>query len=149
MKTSRLIIPPALMVYIIVIYVVLYSCISALNLITFPYNLMGLVIALWGFKMMRKAQKLFRKHQTTYKYDKSTTLITEGPYSQSRNPMYVAMIYILIGLAVFSQNVLSFFFPIIFWAVNHFFNIPQEERWMEETFGSVYRTYKKKVRRWW
>ena len=81
-------------------------------------------------------------------FSESTTLITEGFYKYTRNPMYVGMNSFLLGLMLILQNPLNIFFLIIFFFVVRNMFVLKEEVQMEETFGEDYLTYKRKVRRW-
>ena len=102
----------------------------------------GLVIAFWG-------RSLFMKGKTTLSpYGLSTSLVTDGPFRISRNPMYLGMAAILLGVAVLLGTLFAFAFPVLFaWIIETLF-IPNEEKKLEKTFGEKYRKYKKKVRRW-
>ena len=81
-------------------------------------------------------------------FSESTTLITEGFYKYTRNPMYVGMNSFLLGLMLILKNPLNIFFLIIFFFVVRNMFVLKEEVQMEETFGEDYLTYKRKVRRW-
>ena len=81
-------------------------------------------------------------------FSESTTLITEGFYKYTRNPMYVGMNSFLLGLMLILKNPLNIFFLIIFFFVVRNMFVLKEEVQMEETFGEDYLTYKRKVSRW-
>ena len=76
------------------------------------------------------------------------SLLTSGPYSYSRNPMYLAwiLIYLGTGLATNSLWIIALF-PIVV-AVTHFYDIRKEERFLEVQFGDEYLQYKGQVRRY-
>jgi protein-S-isoprenylcysteine O-methyltransferase Ste14 len=97
---------------------------------------------------MAKTRNLFSKHKTTLLYKKSNSLITEGMFSVSRNPMYVGMFFLLLGMGICFGNIFSILTAGWFVVMIHFFCIPIEEKMMENTFGQVYLDYKQKVRRW-
>jgi protein-S-isoprenylcysteine O-methyltransferase Ste14 len=80
--------------------------------------------------------------------EKSTELLTSGPYAISRNPMYVAwmLLYLGAGLAANSPWIVVLF-PIVA-AFTHFFDVSREERFLEEKFGDEYIQYKGHVRRY-
>jgi protein-S-isoprenylcysteine O-methyltransferase Ste14 len=78
----------------------------------------------------------------------STAVVTGGPYRFTRNPMYVAMALLYLGLPpVLGYAWPYLFFPAAVLAVNAFV-IPREERYLEEKFGEPYRVYRGIVRRW-
>jgi len=91
----------------------------------------------------------FRKAETgIVPFSKSTTLIIEGFYKFTRNPMYVGMNVFLIGLLITLNNFFNLIFVIIFFLIVRNLFVLKEEVQMEETFGEEYLSYKKKVRRW-
>lgn len=100
---------------------------------------LGLLFAVW-------AQVLFRKeHTTTDPTQSSSRLVTWGPYRFSRNPMYVGLFFIFIGLSgvftlVWSIALMLPVFYYVNWVV-----IPVEEAQLRTT---SYEQYRKKVRRW-
>lgn len=78
----------------------------------------------------------------------STAVVTGGPYRFTRNPMYVALALLYLGLPpVLGYAWPYLFFPAAVLAVNAFV-IPREERYLEEKFGEPYRAYRGTVRRW-
>jgi protein-S-isoprenylcysteine O-methyltransferase Ste14 len=146
MKT--LYIPPMLMLYSVIAMAFLYTFASEFNLLPFPYNLIGLVIAFAGFVLMGKARDQFKKYNTTLKVERSSHLITDGVFSKTRNPMYLGMSVLILGFAILSTNVLSIVVPIIFLILVSVIFIKQEEALMHQAFGQEYLKYKKEVRRW-
>ncbi len=145
---KKLYIPPALIAYCTLSMVAIYFFVPQFNLIIFPYNCMGLLIAFSGFYLMGKARDLFRKHQTTVKIDKSNHLIIEGVFSRTRNPMYIGMFILILGFSIVSTNIISCILPFVFAILVRLIFIRKEEKMMLETFGEAYLEYKKKVRRW-
>jgi protein-S-isoprenylcysteine O-methyltransferase Ste14 len=102
----------------------------------------------YGFAIMSKVRDLFKKHNTTLEIKQSTSIITEGVFAKSRNPMYIGMFFLLLGFGVCSTNVLSIAACFIFVLLVNWLVIPQEEKLMKEAFGQEYIAYKSKVRRW-
>ena len=102
----------------------------------------GLVLALWS-------RSLFLKNATTLQpSEEPTVLLISGPFQFSRNPVYLGMASILLGIAVVQGTLVALVFPVIFVMLIEFFIIPGEERMLEKIFGESYRAYKKSVRRW-
>lgn len=91
----------------------------------------------------------FRRRKTPMEPWKPTaSIISHGFYAYSRNPIYVAFCFIVIGIGL-SRNslwmVLSFL-PSAF-VVFHT-AIRREEQYLEQKFGAGYRRYRERVRRW-
>lgn len=103
---------------------------------------LGAVLAAW-------AQRIFRKeHTTTDPTQTSSKLVTWGPYRFSRNPMYLGLFLVFIGLSgafTLAWSILCML-P-VFYYVN-WIVIPIEEARLNRTFGEAYEQYCKKVRRW-
>jgi len=80
--------------------------------------------------------------------DPTKKLVATGFYKFSRNPMYIGVILILIGEAIFFQSTpLWIYAAFIFLAFNTFIVLVEEPR-LTEDFGEEYTSYRKKVRRW-
>ena len=95
------------------------------------------------------ADRQFKKVNTAINpFDKPSVLVTSGVFQGSRNPMYIAMITILIGGAV-AWGTLSTFGvpPALFWLLSRKF-IVMEEAALSQAFGAEYDRYKGRVRRW-
>ena len=80
--------------------------------------------------------------------DKTQTLVTNGMFKFSRNPMYLGMLLMLIGWAIWNGNVVGIL-PILFFvfAINQL-QIKPEENTLQHKFGAEYERYKNRVRRW-
>ncbi len=114
-----------------------------------PYTYFGIVIIGVGIVMDLWSSELFVKNETTVSpYGSPTSLVTSGPFRISRNPMYLGMAAILLGIAVFLGTLVTFAFPVIFIMIIQTRLIPEEERKLENIFGEQYRDYIMKVRKW-
>jgi protein-S-isoprenylcysteine O-methyltransferase Ste14 len=78
----------------------------------------------------------------------ATTIVREGPYRFSRNPMYLGIAGLLAGLGVLLGGVCFAAALVVFLAVVHFGVVLPEERYLEALHGETYRQYKRRVRRW-
>ncbi len=116
---------------------------------TLPIIIIGLGLIGLGFLLAFNSIARFIRAKTgVVPFSESTTLITEGFYKYTRNPMYVGMNSFLMGLILILKNPLNIIFLIIFFFVVRNMFVLKEEVQMEETFGEDYLTYKRKVRRW-
>jgi len=78
----------------------------------------------------------------------ASSLQTNGVYTISRNPMYVSLCLIYLGLSCLVGNWWNIIlFPILFFIVQEYI-IKREEKYLERAFGAEYLDYQKKVRRW-
>jgi protein-S-isoprenylcysteine O-methyltransferase Ste14 len=80
--------------------------------------------------------------------ERASALVVKGLYRFSRNPMYLGMLLILLGWAVWLAQPLTLAGPALFVILIERLQILPEERALEATFGAEYQAYKKRVRRW-
>jgi len=102
-----------------------------------------------GFVLALSAIMRFRSLGTQLRPDKPVTaLVFDGPYRFTRNPMYVglAMVYIGIALWVASLWALVLLVPVLL--IIRYAVIAREERYLVSKFGPAYLAYTSRVRRW-
>ena len=107
----------------------------------------GLIVA--SIAIMPPVLSRFRSARTPFDVRKKpSALITTGPFRFSRNPSYVGLtvLYVGIGLAAGSAGMLLLgMFPVI---VLDRWVIPLEEDRLVSEFGDAYTGYQARVRRW-
>lgn len=109
----------------------------------------ALALVLAGFLTMLHAWWLFRLARTPIcPTARATTLITGGVYAFSRNPMYLGIFVMLLGVALVAGTVPFYLAALVFFAVIDRVFCPFEERQLEAMFGATYRSYRSRVRRW-
>ena len=92
---------------------------------------------------------LFRRHQTGLLPGQAThALIEEGPFRVSRNPLYLGLLALYLGLALLAPTLWGL--VLIPAAVLLLVRgaIQPEERYLRERFGARYDDYARRVRRW-
>lgn len=90
----------------------------------------------------------FRAKTHVEPWKPSSTIIQSGLYRFSRNPIYLAFLIILVGIALVLNSIWFLLgMPILVWLLRVLV-INREERYLEDKFGDEYRQYKNKVRRW-
>jgi protein-S-isoprenylcysteine O-methyltransferase Ste14 len=78
----------------------------------------------------------------------TTTIVDTGPYRFTRNPIYLAMVLGLIGLAIAFNSLWLLLTLVPFALVIHYGVVAREEAYLDREFGDVYRAYRARVRRW-
>jgi protein-S-isoprenylcysteine O-methyltransferase Ste14 len=81
-------------------------------------------------------------------YSPSTALVRSGPFARSRNPIYVALILLSLGVAALVNALWSALLLLPAVAVLRRFVIAREEAYLERRFGEEYRTYRDATPRW-
>ena len=113
------------------------------------WNLFGLVFLVSGMALNLIADRAFHQIGTTVKpYQESTSLVTEGVFQISRNPMYLGMVLILIGIGVLLKSLSPFLVITLFAILIDRIYIRVEERMLAEKFGTKWQAYKAQTRRW-
>ena len=109
----------------------------------------GAVIAVAAFLLGVPAQLLFRRSgQHPAPWKPSPSLVLQGPYRFTRNPMYVGMTGVQIGIGVMLGNLWVVLLAALSLLIVHYTAVLREEAYLEEKFGEDYRTFKKRVRRY-
>jgi protein-S-isoprenylcysteine O-methyltransferase Ste14 len=72
-------------------------------------------------------------------------LVTSGPYSQVRHPMYTAFYLMMIGQLLLTSNWFVGIYGVAIWTLFCIIRIPEEERMMTEEFGDDYIIYREKT----
>jgi len=78
----------------------------------------------------------------------TTAIVVAGPYRFSRNPIYIAMVLGLIGLAIALNSLWLLLTLVPFALVIRYGVVAREEVYLERKFGDDYRRYRARVRRW-
>ena len=75
-------------------------------------------------------------------------LVTGGPFSLSRNPIYLADTLLMIGIGLISGNAWFLLLAVLASFVTQKAAIEKEEKILTDKFGKKYRDYARRVRRW-
>ena len=76
------------------------------------------------------------------------TIVRDGPFRFTRNPMYLALCLLQIALGFFLNDWITLFFVVPLAVIFHYGVILREERYLTAKFGEPYLRYKREVRRW-
>jgi len=106
--------------------------------------LAGVVLGIAGTLAFRSAQTTIDPHRP----EAASTLVVDGIYRFTRNPMYLGLAIILLGWAVYLVAPPAFAGPVLFGLYITAFQIVPEERVLAARFGPEYTAYRERVRRW-
>ena len=93
----------------------------------------------------------FRRAGTTIdplRPGKASNLVSGGVFQFSRNPMYLGMVLILIGLEIKLGSAFGLVPLVLFVVLITYLQIKPEEKALKELFGEPYEAYCRRVRRW-
>ena len=143
------IVPPFYFLLAIIAMIILNSLTPIGRWLYFPWRYIGILPIVAGFILSLRSGNLFRKLGTPPRPGlKANVLVTSGAYRFTRNPMYLGLVTMLVGVVIllgsFSPMIVI---PVIIWILHSKF-ILKEEKWMQDWFGESYLEYKKKTPRW-
>jgi protein-S-isoprenylcysteine O-methyltransferase Ste14 len=78
-----------------------------------------------------------------------TRLVVSGQYRHVRNPMYVAILIIVVGQGLVLGKGVLLEYAALLWLLFHLFVVLYEEPGLASRFGASYQAYRRSVRRWW
>lgn len=102
----------------------------------------GLLLFLSSLRTMRRAGTDVRPHKPT------SSLVVEGPYRFTRNPIYLGFTLFYGGITALANSLPSALLLPFVLVVMRRGVIEREERYLERIFGEEYLRYKARVRRW-
>ncbi|PSK97848.1 protein-S-isoprenylcysteine O-methyltransferase Ste14 [Haloactinopolyspora alba] len=119
------------------------------QLLTFPATLAGLAVIAAGLVLAGGQQRAIGRHGQGGMYtDVPTRLIDDGVFRFSRNPLYLAMVLLTLGIAVLLGSLGALVLVALEFVAMNVWGIPYEERVLAREFGDDYAAYRRRVRRW-
>jgi protein-S-isoprenylcysteine O-methyltransferase Ste14 len=103
---------------------------------------LGLALGVWSLATFQ------RRHTTHDPFGTPRELVVNGPFRFTRNPMYLAVTALLVGIAWCLRTAPWWGVPVLFVLYVRLVNVPREERLLDTLFGESYRDYRERVRRW-
>ena len=104
--------------------------------------LLGLGLAAWAIRT-------FTTHgENPHPPSPTKRIVESGPYRFSRNPMYLAMALVAIGIGVGLRSWVALASVPVSLAAIHHLVIRREEAYLDTVIGEAYRAYRGRVRRY-
>ena len=152
MHVLELKVPPVAVVLLVagVMWLVTWA-VPAFGFVFPARELFAAGLAVVGLVVSALGVALFRRAGTTVnpmKPDLASSLVVSGVYVRTRNPMYLGLLVVLVGWAVFLSNALAFLMLPAFILYMNRFQIEPEERALASLFRQDFAAYKSRVRRW-
>jgi protein-S-isoprenylcysteine O-methyltransferase Ste14 len=110
---------------------------------------LGAAATCGGVAILLSAFSVFRRiHQHPDPRKPTPAITRDGPYRFTRNPMYLAIALLQLGVGLVLDNawILLLLVPVLL--IIHYDAILPEERYLEQKFGEEYTRFKSSVRRW-
>jgi protein-S-isoprenylcysteine O-methyltransferase Ste14 len=150
--TASIVIPPPLFFFAFLGAGFLMDYLVPLKLFQLPWGLRiissGGLFAISGYFALGSIFVLLRNN-TPFDPSKPTLkLVRRGPFRFSRNPMYLSLLLLLSGIALYTGSIwMCLAVPALLIAL-YIAAVRPEEEYLERNFGGRYLEYKAKVRRW-
>ena len=150
MKSLETKIPP--LIIVVFFLVLIFFLKNLLEVFTFSYQIyisfffLCLAIAFFSTGIIE-----FRKYKTTLnplKPEESSALLTTGVFKFSRNPIYLALLNLLISFSIYLGSFLGLIILPLFVIYMNQFQIKPEEKAMLKLYGKEFENYCSNVRRW-
>ncbi|RLC65926.1 MAG: hypothetical protein DRH97_07330 [Chloroflexi bacterium] len=123
------------------------------NVIPYPYNFVGIplipvgmLLIIWANYALLWIGRIGFKDREPMQ--RPSSLVLDGPYRFTRNPIYFGCLLIMLGLVIVWSSIVTALLLIVVYVIFRFVFIRREEIILEEEFGEEYREFKKRVRRW-
>lgn len=141
--------PPPLICATAVLIGVLSEMIWPLVTISTSRYIIGGILIISSLLAMPSILVKFRRKKTPFDVRKDpSALITEGLYNYSRNPSYVALFILCVGIGILLSKLWVLIWLLPAGIIIDRYVIPEEEIRLEKAFGKEYQEYKSNVRRW-
>ncbi|MBK9078552.1 MAG: isoprenylcysteine carboxylmethyltransferase family protein [Hyphomicrobium sp.] len=114
----------------------------AATLIGRGFGIAGIVLIAWSLIALNRANTTVMPHGV------SDALVTTGPYTRFRNPIYLGEVLVLLSVAEFSKNIWFVVGAATFAILVTALQILPEERHLQARFGDAYTAYRARSRRW-
>ena len=114
--------------------------IRTIGLIPMLFGVFMYIRCVWSFATLGKG--------TPAPTDPPEKLVVQGMYKYARNPMYIGVLFILIGEAIFFASLLLSIYAVLVFMCFHLFVVIYEEPALRAKFGGSYRKYCDSVPRW-
>ena len=111
---------------------------------------LGITLIATGAALMFWAASIFRAEGTELNPISETNkrLVIRGPFQITSNPMYLGIVLVSLGIALWAGSLPMFAVPLLAFATANWVHIPFEEAKMRRQFGAAFDGYMAKVRRW-
>jgi protein-S-isoprenylcysteine O-methyltransferase Ste14 len=114
-----------------------------------PRKRLGVTLIAAGFGIAGWGALTFQRADTSVSvHDPATTLVEDGPYRYTRNPIYVGGSAVYTGITLLLNNLWGIvLLPVVITVLQRGV-IEREERYLRARFGEAYDAYTERVPRW-
>src|SRR4029078_8593855 len=129
------ILPPAWLLTTIGLMIAVWTLAPGPRIIAAAWNWSGVLLVAAGVGLNVAGDRQFQTAGTTmHPFGQPRVLGTTGVFAHSRQPMYLGMVVLVIGLAILFGYAAPFAPTVLLWAALNWRFIPHEERVMSDVF---------------
>jgi len=110
------------------------------GLVPIAIGAVGYLWCVWDFAAVGRG--------TPFPLDAPRVFVARGPYRYVRNPMYLAVVSVVLGEAMVFESARLVVYALLVWVISHLFVILYEEPTLRGRFGPEYEEYCRRVPRW-
>jgi len=145
-------VPPPIVAALFGLLMWFVSSLGGATDVSFAYRVgVAVVVGFIGVVIGVAGMASFVRAKTTMnpiKPSATSSLVTNGIFRFTRNPMYLSLLLHLVAWTVYLSNWLALLLVPVFVLYINQFQIKPEERALSTLFGPEYASYKARVRRW-
>jgi protein-S-isoprenylcysteine O-methyltransferase Ste14 len=152
--TPGLMMPPPIFLGVAVVLALILEWITGLSFlaapaVTSPQTWLGMIVLVAGVWLSVAGAREFDRNGTNINpFQPALTLVTTGPYRFTRNPMYLGMTIILLGFSLMLSLEWGIILtPVLLLAFDRLV-VAREEAYLTAKFGTPYRDFLARTRRW-
>jgi protein-S-isoprenylcysteine O-methyltransferase Ste14 len=111
--------------------------------------IVGFIIAMIGESIRIWAVGYFGSVSRATSQYVDASLITQGPYSYLRNPLYLGNIIIYLGLGIMSMSFFPYLqlFALVYFSFQYYCIVLSEEEYLSNKYNGLFENYRKNVKR--
>ena len=148
-RPKRKIYPPAWLVIGLIVIFICDRYVPVLRFTSLPFQIGGSLAIMIGLALLVFAGGLFKQADTDLiPFRDVRALVTTGVYRFTRNPMYLGMALILLGVACTTGTLGGLLVVPVFMVIIELRFIRPEEVMLHGLFGQEFEAYRARVRRW-
>lgn len=115
----------------------------------FAFELPGAAVVALAAGLVAWALVTMARARTSVRPDRpDQALVEHGPFRHSRNPIYLGMLFAVLGLALILGDLWAWLTVFATFSALQRFVVAREEAYLQHRFGAAYAAYSARVNRW-
>lgn len=146
---QKRLLPPKLFIICVACMILMGLILPIRTLVTFPYNLLGIPVLILGIYMSIWGSNKFNNIGTNINtFEEPEIFVKDGLFQYTRHPMYLGFTIGLAGLFLSLGTLSPVIVLIFFLIITDRWYMAFEEKMMLKKFGTEYKEYQTRTRKW-